>query len=1362
MLMNRFSQLILSKNIIRRQKWTYSKVSSCGTYHICLSSQQPLYENRFKIVLPFHSPGLAPVIDRTGAAFHINDRGEDAYPQRFSRTFGFYENLAAVQNIDYWYHIKTTGTSAYSFIWQWCGNFQSYRCPVRDFNLQYYHIDPKGKMISGPHSYAGDFREGSAVVRSSIDGLFHAIDENGDALHSSSSSYKISFLDLDVYHKGLARARDENGWFFIDRHGMDAGQGRRYRQIENFYNGQALVQMLHDGSRCIIDEQHNILARLNDCNNENCADIEQMSKNYWPAFALKIGLEQKTSLLDNGNKSDKDDQQLKEQIQRVWNQFGFIKPSSVDGEYTITQRGRLLFDSDSIIRDRALYWLQDEYISGWLPSLKYRNHQLHANKDLFSKIAKNPELMRLTQRVLNSYANQDWHGIASVLPDELFQSSTIVDLGGGMGALLCELSNHCSNQHLICIDRPEVINLAKSHPKIEFQSGDLFSGSLPTADFYLLSRVLHDWPDEKAKLILNHIPSKHLCVIEREVDLNGNHHALLSLHMFFLHKAKERTRQEWDNLFSSTGWSVQSRTPFSDHVVTMLKKDIIDTNVLKSSFKSSKTVVRKVVVPTAGLGTRMRPQSTIIPKILLPIAQSSSTQWTCRPVLDLLLEEIFAEGTGIEEVLLVIAPEQLHLFQSYFSSHPHNKIDYILQTSPKGFGHAVLQTEQYISNEPFVVMLSDHLYQPNNTHQSCLQQLLTAYRQHVSEPSRQGLTGVMTCTAEEFSSTGLLQSDIDLENRQFFQITDMIEKPSINIAMNRFQFKLSQNSFLCQAGMDILPPTIFHYLRLHEQKLEQETIPVELGLREAMNGLRQNGQLFGCLLDGERYDIGDPKEYYRTFRAFTVDKREKSHNNSSISNVWSLLKQIDKVQTLFSISNAPIHSASAPGRLDLMGGFADYSGSHVLQYPIAQRTYAFIQPANTSTIRLISIQTDNVEIKSINQHNLTIWDREIPMSILFDNQNETLRKRLETWYTQEQRTTIPHEEPVNWPSYIVGILAELIKKTESSILPVGFNIVVISDVPCNKGVASSAALEVAVARAACSCLNLDNLISKTELALLCQFVENYVVGSSCGFMDQMTCVHACTDHLFSLLCQHVPNPSFHNVTIPSNIQLFGIDSGVKRSTAGSTYRRVRTATFMGKQLLNLPDNIHHLCQITLSKFNNQYRMLLPEKLVGKEFQSSLHLDPLSKIDSNEIYPLRAATAHPIEENFRVQLFEQLLKNDHYLCTDYLSNLGELMFQADASYRACDLASDEINLLVNLIRQQSLSSSSASPKVLLGAKITGGGGGGTVAILARKSSDALEAVHNVVRQYENMTKRQTRIFSGSSSGLIIYPSITINA
>jgi hypothetical protein len=100
MLINRFQKLIFSKNIIRRHKWTHSRVSSCGTHHISLHTQQPIYEHRYKTVLPFHSPGLAPVVDQTGAAFHIDGRGESAYSQRFNRTFGFYQDVAAVQVCD--------------------------------------------------------------------------------------------------------------------------------------------------------------------------------------------------------------------------------------------------------------------------------------------------------------------------------------------------------------------------------------------------------------------------------------------------------------------------------------------------------------------------------------------------------------------------------------------------------------------------------------------------------------------------------------------------------------------------------------------------------------------------------------------------------------------------------------------------------------------------------------------------------------------------------------------------------------------------------------------------------------------------------------------------------------------------------------------------------------------------------------------------------------------------------------------------------------------------------------------------------------------------------------------------------------
>lgn len=632
-----------------------------------------------------------------------------------------------------------------------------------------------------------------------------------------------------------------------------------------------------------------------------------------------MGLQQKINLLEEDPQCHNTDYQLRKQIQQVWSEMGFLQSSSTNGTYTVTDKGRLLFDANSITRDRAHYWLQDRYISFWLPKSVFQRQQI-STVDMFAEIAQKPDLVALSQRALNSYADQDWHGIASVLPSELFQSSTIVDLGGGTGRLLHELATHNSTQRLICIDRPEVIRLASPHSQIEFRHGDLFSGPLPSADFYLLSRILHDWSDEKVKIILNRIPANYLCVIEREVDLNINQHALLSLHMFLLNEAKERTRQEWNKLFSATNWSVQSRTPFSDHIVTLLKKDSNNLHTSTPLAAARETSVRKVVLPIAGLGSRMRPQSTILPKVLLPIVQSNSSIWKCRPVLDILLEEIFAKETGIEQVLLVIAPDQLHLFQSYFSSYPLRNITFVLQQYPKGFGHAILQTEQYVDNEPFVVMLSDHLYQSNNHNQSCLQQLLNIYRQNVSNSSMIGLTGVMTCTSEEVSETGLLQSDMEIKNQQFFQITDMIEKPSIEVALHRFQSQLFDQRFLCQAGIDILPPTIFDHLRHHEQRLQQEKTSSELGLREAMNTLRQNGQLRGCLLDGLRYDIGNPKEYYRTLGAFAIEKKPELQDNCSISKAWPLVKYIDKVQALFSISKAPIYSASAPGRLDVMGG----------------------------------------------------------------------------------------------------------------------------------------------------------------------------------------------------------------------------------------------------------------------------------------------------------------------------------------------------------------------------------------------------------------------------------------------------------
>ena len=82
----------------------------------------------------------------------------------------------------------------------WCGNFQAHFCVVRG-NGRYFHLDESGhKLYAESWDYTGDFREGSAVVHRG--GSATHVDAEGNFLHGR------WFRDLDVYHKGLARAKD--------------------------------------------------------------------------------------------------------------------------------------------------------------------------------------------------------------------------------------------------------------------------------------------------------------------------------------------------------------------------------------------------------------------------------------------------------------------------------------------------------------------------------------------------------------------------------------------------------------------------------------------------------------------------------------------------------------------------------------------------------------------------------------------------------------------------------------------------------------------------------------------------------------------------------------------------------------------------------------------------------------------------------------------------------------------------------------------------------------------------------------------------------------------------------------------------
>jgi L-arabinokinase len=375
----------------------------------------------------------------------------------------------------------------------------------------------------------------------------------------------------------------------------------------------------------------------------------------------------------------------------------------------------------------------------------------------------------------------------------------------------------------------------------------------------------------------------------------------------------------------------------------------------------------------------------------------------------------------------------------------------------------------------------------------------------------------------------------------------------------------------------------------------------------------------------------------------------------------------------------------APGRLDLMGGIADYSGSHVLQFPIAEATFAAVQLSASRHLHIVTLLEGEESTVSI------------PIDLLGTFKYDAAREFFQS----------------HWAAYVAGVFLVLMRERNVS-FESGANILISSRVPPGKGVSSSAALEVAVMQAVTVAFEVE--IEGREKALLCQKVENLVVGAPCGVMDQMTSVFGESNRLLLLLCQ--PAELKRMITLPPQLMLWGIDSGIRHSVGGSDYGSVRAAASMGTRIIaDLKSDFswgNYLANISPAEFEREYVSRLPDAV-------------------------RLPTAHPVYENARVQRFVDLLeRNEGY------DELGELMYESHRSYSALGLGSEGTDLIVDLVRRE---------PGLFGAKITGGGSGGTVAVLGNQASRA--AIGRVVESYTKETDHRPYIFSGSSSGALVF-------
>jgi UTP-glucose-1-phosphate uridylyltransferase/mevalonate kinase len=287
--------------------------------------------------------------------------------------------------------------------------------------------------------------------------------------------------------------------------------------------------------------------------------------------------------------------------------------------------------------------------------------------------------------------------------------------------------------------------------------------------------------------------------------------------------------------------------------------------------------VRKALIPAAGFGTRLFPASKATKKELFPVVDGDGV---AKPAILLIVEE--ALNAGIDEVVIIVQEQDLEAFQAFFTTQvsienfnklPRHfqeyarrileigrRVTFVTQTAQEGFGHAVHCARAALGDEPFLLMLGDHLYHSDGP-TSCARQLLEAYQR-----SGTSVVGLRRTPESQIANFGTA-TGVWLEPQRLLNVTEFAEKPTAEYARGNLRAPgLPDGEYLTFFGEYVIGPQIFGYLEENIRNNVRER--GEFQLTSALDRLRQEEGFHGLIVDGRRFDIGIPESYLETVRAF--------------------------------------------------------------------------------------------------------------------------------------------------------------------------------------------------------------------------------------------------------------------------------------------------------------------------------------------------------------------------------------------------------------------------------------------------------------------------------------------------------------
>lgn len=536
----------------------YPSVCPDGTHHVHTDGR-PAYPERFSYVGKFHEPGLAPVRDHSGW-FHIRANGQPAYDYRYEHVWGVYHGRAAAKLGEGWMHIDAAGKPAYPQRYRWVGNYQEGACVVQS-GEGFFHIDEAGRRIYGEtYAYVGDFRDGIAVATSAHDGQCRHIKRDGTLLHPN------AFVDLDVFHKGYARAKDSRGWHHVNVRGQSCYL-ERYLSVEPFYNGLARVDGAN-GRRLRIDETGAEVDSFEAGRGARDEDFQAVSSDivgYWKSLTITCAVQLGLFEALPGHSNDLApviglSPEMTQRLLRATAELGLTKRSTA-GIWSRTAKGDLLSRSHSTSLSYSALEMAGQHIGRW-QRLLHTLRGLASPGDIFEEASNSPGRAENLHLMMNSYALRDYAHVIPAL--DLPETGKVIDAGGGLGALARQIHSTNPKLEVFVLERPEVCKQAREfcrEESVKWISADFAKPWPVSADVITMARVLHDWDDRRCHEILLHAKASlrtggRIVIIESVLSDDGWEGGLCDLHLLAVSGGRERTLAEFVRLGSATGLSL--------------------------------------------------------------------------------------------------------------------------------------------------------------------------------------------------------------------------------------------------------------------------------------------------------------------------------------------------------------------------------------------------------------------------------------------------------------------------------------------------------------------------------------------------------------------------------------------------------------------------------------------------------------------------------------------------------------------------------------------------------------------------------------------------------------------------------------